>query len=246
MIGIIAGTGYHELPGLLQRKDKTINTDYGQASVSIGTWHDVPIVFVARHGGDHSIPPNAINYRANIRALADLGAEAVFAVNVVGSMVSERGPGSLLLVDDFIEFTQGRACTFFDQPGELSHTDMTAVYHPELRLRLLRAAEMENIEIAETATYVCTNGPRFESPSEIRMYKQLGAHVVGMTGYPEVALARELNVPYASIAVVSNLAAGMTDGAVEEDEIWDILEATKDPVFRLLSRSVQLQSSGEC
>ena len=123
---------------------------------------------------------------------------------------------------------------------------MTAVYHPELRLRLLRAAEMENIEIAETATYVCTNGPRFETPSEIRMYKQLGAHVVGMTGYPEVALARELNVPYASIAVVSNLAAGMTDGAVEEDEIWDILEATKDPVFRLLSRSVQLQSSGEC
>ena len=107
MIGIIAGTGYYELPGLLQRKDKTINTDYGQASVSTGTWHDVPIVFVARHGGDHSIPPNAINYRANIRALADLGAEAVFAVNVVGSMVSERGPGSLLLVDDFIEFTQG-------------------------------------------------------------------------------------------------------------------------------------------
>ncbi len=246
MIGIIAGTGYYELPGLRQRKDETYTNQYGQASVSTGTWHDVPIAFVARHGGDHSIPPNAINYRANIRALSELGVEAVFAVNVVGSMILEQGPGSLFLVDDFIEFTQGRDCTFFDQPGQLKHTDMTVVYDTKLRSQVLRAAQMEDIDIVETATYVCTDGPRFETPSEIRMYKQLGAHVVGMTGYPEAALAREGNIPYASIAVASNLAAGMTDGPIEEQVVWDTLEATKEPVFRLLSRSVQLQASGEC
>lgn len=245
MIGIIAGSGYYELPGLLQRNDRTINTDYGEATVSTGTWDGVEVAFVARHGGDHSIPPNAINYRANIRALSDLGVRSIFAVNVVGSLVLDRGPGSLFIVDDFIEFTQGRQCTFFDQPGEVTHTDMTSVYDPELRQTLKHAAELEGQSVTESATYVCVNGPRFETPAEIRMFAQMGAHVVGMTGYPEVALAREADLRYCSIAVVSNLAAGMTEDVVEEKEIWAALEATKDPVFRILKRCVQLRAADE-
>lgn len=246
MIGIIAGSGYYELPGLLQRKDELFTNEYGQATVSMGTWDNTPIAFVARHGGDHSIPPNAINYRANIKSLKDLGVESVFAVNVVGSMVADRGPGSLFVVDDFIEFTQARQCTFFDRPGEVTHTDMTSVYDPELRAILIRAAELESQDVTKTATYVCTDGPRFETPAEIRMFTQLGAHVVGMTGYPEVALAREAGLRYASIAVVSNFAAGTTDEVVEENEIWQALETTKDPVFRILRRASQLHTSGEC
>ena len=246
MIGIIAGSGYYELPGLLQRKDELFTNEYGQATVSMGTWDNTPIAFVARHGGDHSIPPNAINYRANIKSLKDLGVESVFAVNVVGSMVADRGPGSLFIVDDFIEFTQARQCTFFDRPGEVTHTDMTSVYDPELRAILIRAAELESQDVTKTATYVCTDGPRFETPAEIRMFTQLGAHVVGMTGYPEVALAREAGLRYASIAVVSNFAAGTTDEVVEENEIWQALETTKDPVFRILRRASQLRTSGEC
>lgn len=246
MIGIIAGSGYYELPGLLQRKDELFTNEYGQATVSMGTWDNTPIAFVARHGGDHSIPPNAINYRANIKSLKDLGVESVFAVNVVGSMVADRGPGSLFVVDDFIEFTQARQCTFFDRPGEVTHTDMTSVYDPELRAILIRAAELESQDVTKTATYVCTDGPRFETPAEIRMFTQLGAHVVGMTGYPEVALAREAGLRYASIAVVSNFAAGTTDEVVEENEIWQALETTKDPVFRILRRASQLRTSGEC
>ena len=246
MIGIIAGSGYYELPGLLQRKDELFTNEYGQATVSMGTWYNIPIAFVARHGGDHSIPPNAINYRANIKSLKDLGVESVFAVNVVGSMVADRGPGSLFVVDDFIEFTQARQCTFFDRPGEVTHTDMTSVYDPELRAILIRAAELESQDVTKTATYVCTDGPRFETPAEIRMFTQLGAHVVGMTGYPEVALAREAGLRYASIAVVSNFAAGTTDEVVEENEIWQALETTKDPVFRILRRASQLRTSGEC
>ena len=246
MIGIIAGSGYYELPGLLQRKDELFTNEYGQATVSTGIWDNTPIAFVARHGGDHSIPPNAINYRANIRALANLGVEVVFAVNVVGSMVLERGPGSLFVLDDFIEFTEGRQSTFYDRPGEVTHTDMTSIYDPQLRAILIRAAELEDQEVTNTATYVCTNGPRFETPAEIRMFTQLGGHVVGMTGYPEVALAREAGIRYASIAVVSNLAAGTTDDVIEEKEIWQALEATKDPVFRILKRATQLSTSGEC
>ena len=164
-------------------------------------------------------------------------------MNVVGSLVVDRGPGSLFIVDDFIEFTQGRQSTFFDQPGEVTHTDMTSVYDPELSETLKQAAELEGQHVTDSATYVCVDGPRFETPAEIRMFAQMGAHVVGMTGYPEVALAREAGLRYCSIAVVSNLAAGMTEDVVEEKRIWAALEATKDPVFRILKRCVQLRSS---
>ncbi len=246
MIGIIAGTGYYDLPGLLRSEERSVETEYGSASLRTGLWHSSPVAFVPRHGGDHSIPPAAINYRANVHALADLGVDAIFAVNVVGSMIPERGPGSFVLVDDFLEFTTGRASTFFDSPGEVRHTDVTEAYDPELRSVLRRAAAMEGVDLEVSATYVCTNGPRFETPAEIRMYAAMGAGVVGMTGYPEVALAREAGLPYASVAVVSNVAAGMGDGAISHEEIWDMLEGTKDPLFRLLGRAVQLRSTGEC
>ncbi len=246
MIGIIAGTGYYDLPGLMGRSERTVTTRWGDARVLTGRWHGVEIAFVARHGGDHSIQPAAINYRANVAALRDLGVEAVFAVNVVGSMLADRGPGSFVLVDDFIEFTTGRDCTFFDGPGEVNHTDMTDVYDPGLRALLTHAAQLEGIDLADGATYVCTNGPRFETPAEIAMYVTLGADVVGMTGYPEVALAREAGLTYASVAVVSNPAAGTVEGAISHEEIWAMLDATKEPLFRLLARAVQLHATGVC
>ena len=135
---------------------------------------------------------------------------------------------------------------FYDKSGEVTHTDMTDIYDPELRSVLLRSAELEGQDVAPSATYVCTNGPRFETPAEIRMYEKMGAHVVGMTGYPEVALAREAGIKYASVAVVSNFAAGITTDPVAEEEIWRILESTKEPIFRLLKRAVQLTSTDEC
>ena len=167
MIGIIAGSGYYELPGLLQRKDEVYENEYGTATVSTGTWNNTPLAFVARHGGDHSIAPDAINYRCNIRALADLKVESIFAVNVVGSILRDKGPGSVLIVDDLLEFPHGRASTFYDKSGEVTHTDMTDIYDPELRSVLLRSAELEGQDVAPSATYVCPNGPRFETPAEI-------------------------------------------------------------------------------
>ena len=237
-VGIIAGTGFYELPGLTDSEHHVVQTDWGEAWAMTGRWHGRRIVFVPRHGGDHSIPPSAINYRANIAAMRDLGATAILAVGVVGSMVPERGTGSFLLLDDYLEFTTGRAATFFDQPGHVVHTDMTTPYDPALRAALAAAALAEGIDIAPRATYVCTNGPRFETPAEIRMYAQMGGSVVGMTGYPEVALAREVRIPYAGVAVVANMAAGMFDGEISHEEVSAALEATKDPLYALLGRTV--------
>ena len=245
--GIIAGTGYYELPGLQGGTETQVENRWGVATIKTGVWHGEPIAFLPRHGGGHSIPPSAINYRANIQALADTGAEAVLAVCVVGSMLRDHGPGSLLLLDDYLEFTTGRGCTFFDQPDEtgVTHTDMSTPYHPTVRSCVLAAAADEGIDIAPTATYVCANGPRFETPAEIRMYAQLGGSVVGMTGYPEVALARELDLPYASIAVVANLAAGMAPGGISHEEISGELEATTGTVFSLMGRTVELLAQWE-
>ncbi|MDG1198453.1 MAG: S-methyl-5'-thioinosine phosphorylase [Actinomycetota bacterium] len=246
MIGIIAGTGFYALPDLMNRSDQKVKTLYGEAAVSVGLWNGQQIAFVARHGGDHSIPPSSINYRANVKALEQLGVEAIFAVNVVASLLPDEGPGSLFLVSDFLEFTQGRLSTFFDKPGEVRHTDMTTAYDQSLRSLLSKAADLEAINVRNGATYVCTNGPRFETPAEIRMFSNMGAELVGMTGYPEVALARELNIPYSSLAVVSNSAAGHGEGEISLEEIWEVLDSCKDKIFRLLSRAVQLWSTGEC
>ena len=239
-VGIIAGTGFYELPGLSDAEHHAMSTDWGEAHAMTGLWHGRRIVFVPRHGGDHSIPPSAINYRANIAAMRDLGAVAILAVSVVGSMAPERGTGSFLLLDDYLEFTTGRAATFFDQPGHVVHTDMTTPYDSRLRGVLAVAADAEHIDVAQRATYVCTDGPRFETPAEIRMYAQMGGSVVGMTGYPEVALAREAGIPYAGIAVVANMAAGMFDGEISHEEVAAALEATKEPLFALLGRAVSM------
>lgn len=246
MIGIIAGTGFYDIPGLMDRGARTVETPYGEVELVTGLLDGVQIGFLARHGGDHSIPPHGINYRANVWGIHAAGAEAVLAVNVVGSMVPERGLGSMLLIDDFLDFTNGRKVTFHDEPGDVQHFDMTTAYDPDLRSSLLLAAEMEGIDLAPTATYVCANGPRFETPAEIRMFAQLGGHVVGMTGYPEVALARELSMPYAAVAVVSNLAAGMFEGEISHEEIGEMLGSTTEPLFRLFRRAIQLRATGTC
>lgn len=244
-VGLIVGTGFADFPNLSERETLTVTTRWGDASITRATLGATPVRFVARHGADHSVPPSAINYRANIAALTDEGVADVLAVNVVGSMVTERGPGSLLAVDDFIEFTTGRAATFHDQAGDVTHTDMSAAYSPHLRALLLGAAEELHIDVAERATYVCANGPRFETPAEIRMFMTLGGDVVGMTGYPEVALAVEAGLRYAALAVVSNLAAGLFDGAIAHEDVERALIDTKEPVMRLLARTVELIAASD-
>ena len=206
---IIAGTGVYQLPGL-NLESHTVGTPFGPATVHSSPGHD--FVFLTRHGADHSVPPHRINYRANMSALKILGVRDVLATYAVGSLRRELGPGGLTLLTDFLDFTRGREQTYFEGGTTgLGHTDMSQPYCPQLNALLLAKAFKHNLEIAPQATYACTNGPRFESAAEVRMLAQLGGHVVGMTGLPEVSLAKELGLHFAAVALSINWAVGLEE-----------------------------------
>lgn len=208
---IITGTGIYEIPGF-EFDEQTVETEYGKAKVNLGKLGDFELVFLARHGLDHSTPPHKINYRANLKALHDLGVKRILATNAVGSISRDIPPTGLALLTDFLDFTSGRALSFFEGGRSgLAHTSMDVPYCPALREKVLELAPQHGLEVFPEAVYVATNGPRFESPAEIRMYAQMGADVVGMTGLPELVLARELGMHYASVAYSINWAAGLEE-----------------------------------
>jgi 5'-methylthioadenosine phosphorylase len=224
VLAFLTGTGFYELPGLADRRSETISTPFGDAPVTLARWADSEIAFLARHGHDHSVPPHRINYRANIWALREVGAAAILATAVSGGIRADMLPGDLVLIDQFIDVTTGRAGTFYDEVGNLRHTDVSEPYDPDLRSRLAEAARHAGTEVHPSGTYICTNGPRFETPAEIRAYRAWGADLVGMTGCPEVALACELGIPYASVGVISNPAAGLADRPITIDEIMTTID----------------------
>lgn len=241
MIGIIAGTGFYDLPFLQNPTTVDVTNVYGVARITRGTWHGKEVCFLTRHGASHSTPPHAVNYRANIRALADAGVTKIVAINVSGGIDASLPAGALALIDDFIDFTAGRASTFFDgeQPEGVKHVDMTAPYDPDLQQQLSVAARKASVELRSGAVYICFDGPRFETAAEIRLAKLAGASVVGMTGYPEVALAREIGIPYAAIALVSNPAAGLETTPISLDDIRLIIEGSAQQVLAILDRFVE-------
>jgi 5'-methylthioadenosine phosphorylase len=196
-LALLGGTGLADWEG----EDLTIETPYGPVAAKVGKLQGHEVWFVPRHGQGHRVPPHMIRYRANIDALARAGCERVLAVNTVGSLRRELPPGSLAVARDYVDFS-GRAATFFDE--EVVHIDQTEPYCPEVRRALRRAAD------APEVVYACTQGPRLETPSEIRLLASV-ADVVGMTGFPEVALARERGLCYGSLCMVSNLAAGLQE-----------------------------------
>ncbi len=224
-LAIIGGTGLEKAAGSLdKRRDETVKTSYGETSLVRGRWGGGEIIFLARHGLNHEIPPHLINYRANIRALKDAGATHILAAAAVGSLKNEISPGDFILLDQFIDFTKARPSTFSDEARPLKHTDMTEPYDGTLRRLLLTAAKEKGVSLHKTGTYVCTEGPRFETPAEIGMFRTLGGDVVGMTGVPEVVLANELEIPYAALAVATNYAAGMAGHDLSYKECADVME----------------------
>jgi len=245
VFGIVTGSGFYDVPDLQDRAEQTVETPFGSAVVTTGTWHGHSIAFLPRHGSGHSVPPAAINYRANIWALRETGVTSVLATAVSGGITAEMTPGKLVVISDFINFTSGRATTFFDgvqQPfsaGE-HHTDMTHAYSPRLRALVVEAAAVENVDIINGGVYCTTDGPRFETPAEIEMMRRAGGDLVGMTGYPEVALAVEAGLEYCSIGVVSNPAAGIAESLSAAD-IFDLIGVVADPLYRLISRVIQIQ-----
>jgi len=240
-IGIIAGTGFYNLPALAGAAATSIETIYGKALITSGSWHGAEIAFLTRHGVDHSVPPSAVNYRANIIALKDLGVDFVIAVNVVGGIDPNLPAGSLQLLDDFVDFTHGRADTFFDglQPGGVQHIDMSHLYDTQVKVAMSAAAKDAGLTLHTGGVYAGFNGPRFETPAEIRMAALAGATVVGMTGVPEVSLAKEAGLRYAAIALVVNAAAGVSDVPITMEDINTALKAASEKVITIIDGAIK-------
>jgi 5'-methylthioadenosine phosphorylase len=208
-IAIIGGTGFEKL--FRKVSQVRLGTPYGiPAPLYVGKIGRKKIVLLARHGPDHSIPPHKINYKANIYALHKMGVERVLATNAVGAINLNFGPGDIVVPDDFVDFTKLRCTTFFDE-APVTHVDVSQPYCPEIRKLLIETAKRLGFNVRDKAVLVCTEGPRYETPAEIEMFRRLGCDVVGMTAVPEAVLARELEMCYASICCVSNMAAGIQE-----------------------------------
>lgn len=244
--GFITGTGFYSLPNIEISERKSIATRYGDVEIEIAALKGREVVFIPRHGKNHSLAPSQINYRANMMAMKLLGVERVLATSVCGSLVQDWTPGTLVLVDQFINFTSGRDDSFYPLDGALAHVDVTDPYCPTLHTYLMETAREHKLQLYRGATYACFTGPRFESRAEIEMVRRLGGHLVGQTNYPECVLARELGICYATVGVVSNYAAGMAEKLAVRD-VMQTVAATVEPVSVLFeAATLALPVSYDC
>ena len=243
LVAIIGGSGLTNLKNLEITRREVLRTPFGEPSAPLVFGHlgGQQAVFLARHGHGHTIPPHAVNYRANIWALKEVGASQVIAVNAVGGITAAMTPGGLVLPDQIIDYTYGRDHTYFgiDQKS-VTHIDLSFPYCEDLRQSLIAAARRAHLPLVAQGTYAATQGPRFETIAEIRRLERDGADLVGMTGMPETSLARELGLCYACIAVVANLAAGKAVGVISLKEIERTLEAGMEKVRSLLEQTLPM------
>lgn len=243
MLAIIGGSGLSRLGNLEVTRRQVLRTPYGEPSgpLTFGNIGSRPVAFLARHGYGHTIAPHEVNYCANMWALKEQNITEVVSVASVGSIRNDFGPGALVLPNQIIDYTWGRRSTFFEGPGaKVTHIDFTEPYSPGLRERILQAARGCGQAIADGAVYAATQGPRLETAAEINRLERDGADLVGMTAMPEAALARELGLEYATIAVVANYAAGRGDSvkAISMDKIGAVLEEAMGKVRRMIDQLV--------
>ena len=239
MLAVIGGSGLSRFTGIEDPRSIDSRTPYGEPSgpLTLGTIRGRPIVFLARHGGDHTIAPHEINYRANLWALKEQNPDGVVSVATVGGIRSDLHPGTLLLPDQILDYTWGRRSTYFEgEEAIVTHVDFTEPYSAVLRKRIVAAAAACDEAVADGGVYATTQGPRLESAAEIDRLERDGADVVGMTGMPEAALARELGLEYAAIAVILNPAAGRGESkhAISLDRMQPVLEKAMQRVRRII------------
>jgi len=243
MLAIIGGSGLAQIENLEVRSRKAARTPFGEPSgpLTVGTLQGRDLVFLARHGYGHTIAPHQVNYRANLWALKDVGVDRVVSIASVGGIRADLVPGVLLVPHQILDYTSGRAATFFEGAEvQVTHIDFTEPYTESERQRILRAAAACGEAIVDGGVYATTQGPRLETAAEITRLERDGADVVGMTGMPEAALARELDLAYAAIGVVANFAAGRGESAraVPLTEIGAVLERAMARVRRVLEKLV--------
>ena len=242
-LAIIGGTGLTQLSDLTIIKRERVDTPYGAPSAEFvtGELNGKSVIFLARHGNPHTIAPHNINYRANIWGLKHLGITDIIAVAAVGGITKAMKPSHIAIPDQIIDYSYGRKHTFFDDNNyPLTHIDFTHPYNQRLRALLITAAANANIAITQNGTYGCTQGPRLETPVEIKRMAQDGCDLVGMTAMPEAALAKELGIEYAAISVVANWAAGVTDREITMAEIEHNLHSGMANTAELLKAFIAL------
>ena len=235
-VGIIGGSGVYQLDFLNDLTHNSVSTRFGEVVYQEGRYKDKRVIFICRHGLGHSLPPHKINYRANIAALKKVGITHVVATNAVGGIDSNAEPGAFIIPDQLIDYSWGREHTFFDSfEQQLRHIDFSKPFNEEMRLRLIRCLRKLNIPCLAEACYACTQGPRLETAAEVKKLKADGCSVVGMTGMPEAALAKELDIAYASICFSVNWAAGVgTSEKIDLDEISLVLKRSSAKIQSVL------------
>ena len=239
MIGVIGGTGLSEPNFLNDIQMQQVSTPYDHQAVQIltGTLQGKAVAFVPRHGRGHSVPPHRVNYRANLWALQAIGVTAVIGVNAVGGIHSETGPGKLAVPDQIIDYSWGREHTFFaDGLDAVTHIDFTHPYDSALRQLLIDAGK--EYDLWPMGVYGCTQGPRLESAAEIQRLLRDGCDMVGMTGMPEAALARELGLAYACLALSVNWAAGLSEELITMESIERVLSIGMGKVIDVLQKTI--------
>jgi 5'-methylthioadenosine phosphorylase len=238
VLGIIGGSGIYDLPGLESVREERIASPWGEPSAPLkrGEVAGLPVVFLPRHDTGHRLSPSDINYRANIDLLKRAGVTDLVSLSACGSFKEELPPGTFVLVDQFVDRTHRRESSFFGK-GCVAHVSMAHPVSPRLRIHLAEAAAAEGIEVVRTGTYVCIEGPQFSTLAESLTYKQLGYSVIGMTNMPEAKLAREAELCYASLAMVTDFDCWHPDhDAVTVADIIKVLTANAEKAKRLVAR----------
>jgi 5'-methylthioadenosine phosphorylase len=238
VLGIIGGSGIYDLPGLERAREQRIDTPWGEPSAPLrkGEIAGLPVVFLSRHDQGHRLSPSDINYRANIDALKRAGVTDLVSLSACGSFQEELPPGTFVLIDQFVDRTHKRESSFFGR-GLVAHVSMAHPVSPRLRLHLAEAAMAEDIHVVRGGTYVCIEGPQFSTLAESLTYKQLGYSVIGMTNMPEAKLAREAEICYATVAMVTDFDCWHPDhDAVTVADVIKVLTANADRAKRLVTR----------
>ena len=242
-LAIIGGTGLTSLKNLEIERREVMHTPYGEPSGPLvhGLLCGKQVVFLPRHGTAHTIPPHEVNYRANLWALHHIGITKVIAVAAVGGITPAMTPASLIIPNQIIDYTWSRQHTFFQGDlNQVTHVDFTEPYCAELRATLLQAGRAADIPLHDGATYGATQGPRLETAAEIDRLERDGCDIVGMTGMPEAALARELELCYAACAVCANWAAGRGDAQISMEDIDRNLKIGMDQLRHLLEQVIPM------
>ena len=248
-IGIIGGSGLENITSLKFYGEEFIETPYGRPSCKYKIYKnsDVIVYSLSRHGDDHRFAPHQINYKANIYGFYQAGVQEILSFSAVGGINLNYKNGDLVLTDDAIDNTVRGNVTFYDRTGYVVHIDMSLPFCPSLRLKLKESADLCGIDLIDKGIYICNNGPRFETPAEIKMYRNWGADMVGMTLFPEVTLSKEMGICYANISLVTNAAAGVEENRkLTSDEVIEEAKRNTLKISKIIEQYLKYDKREEC